>query len=285
MNFKKITTLILTMQLVVTQAAAATLTNFRADITADYHSVEITAQIDTSDGKATDEVLIKILNPGYEDSDIEAALLDLEKEPILAIDTIDAGSSSSLYKKIGLRSDLEDGRYYIYLSGRNLIEPKRQELWFIKDIQSYVEQVKSQTTETDMMTKLFENSKWYQTDPDNQTYDLADVLSLKNVYYAENTADATISKIILTEKAAITDWTSLKKLFKIASVIGAFETGNTGVLTGTDGLFKETVFDASEKPDMADAEVLFENEIDSVGRSNALESLKKKGWANIIAFP
>ena len=49
-------------------------------------------------------------------------------------------------------------------------------------------------------------------------------------------------------------------------------------------MFKETVFDASEKPDMADAEVLFENEIDSVGRSNALESLKKKGWANIIAF-
>ena len=85
-------------------------------------------------------------------------------------------------------------------------------MWFIKDLQSYVNDIKAQTTVNDIKKMLFENSKWYDSDPDEQTYDLADVISLKNVYYTEDTADEAIAKIIFAEKGTVYKCSYIKNL-------------------------------------------------------------------------
>lgn len=187
-------------------------------------------------------------------------------------------------KKIGLKDGLEDGRYYVYFSGANISNPQKIEMWYIKDFQPYVDDIKAQTSVDALFQKLFKNEKKYETDPDTLTYDLADIISVKNDLYKEDICDEQIAKILFAEKEKISDWSSLKSLFRTATIIGNFETGNSSLLIDGNNNFKQKVFDANESPDMAKAEGIFEENLTSQGRQNVIASLGGKTYTNISSF-
>lgn len=284
MNFKKLTSVFLAAQLLAASANAATLSNLKTEPAADFKSAEIKGTLDISDGKKTDEVLIKILTPGYYDSDIEAALGDSSKKPLLAVDYAQVGEDLTFSKTIGLKDGLEDGRYYVYFSGANISNPQKIEMWYIKDFQPYVDDVKAQTSADALFEKLFKNEKKYEADPDTLTYDLADILSLKNDLYKDEICDRQIAKILFAEKEKISDWSSLKSLFRTATIIGNFETGNSSLLLDNDNNFKQKVFNAAESPDMAKAEKVFEESLTQQGCQNVIASLSGKTYTDISSF-
>ena len=283
MNFKQITALMLTLPILTSVASASTLSDVKVTISDDYKSVVIGGNV----ADFNSDILVKVLNPGYKDSDIETAL-ENSQTPILAVDTIASEdlNGTTFSKTIGLRDSIVSSdaieRFYIYLSGDGISGFEPLEMWYVEDIQSQVDAVKAQLTEENLKNFLFLNSKKYDNDPETMTYDKADVLSIKNSMYTENIADAAIAKFIFADKAQITDVVSLKNLLKKAMIAGNFEVSNVSDMTKSNKTFKEIIYEQNN--DMAEMESIFSSEMTSKGRETVLNALMGKEWINLASF-
>jgi len=291
MNIKRIAVLVIAAtQLAFFNASAATISELHTDISVKDKCLNISGKLDKSDGTEAAEILIKLLRPGKRDIDIENDIPG-EASSLIAVDRIAIDKSQTKFvDTIGLRDDLEEGRYYIYFSGNGVISPDRpSEIWFYKSetLENETKNIVSSLSQSELKSKLFDDKDIYPEDTDDPLYDLADLLSLKGVFYCD-AFDDSIAKIIYSEKAKIDSFSKLNSVFETASLMGAFEKGNTDYIVDSDWKLKKSIFQTGEFAEIEDKYKtifdIFSNDLNLAGRKNTVNSLCFKQWTDIAGF-
>ena len=106
-------------------AGGADLTNVGAEFATDGMSILISADAPDLPQK---ELIIKITDSGYSDTDISPA----NKDALLFLDDCTVQNDGKLNVSFNFANQIKDGRYYLYITGEN-IESKKIELWYMKD--------------------------------------------------------------------------------------------------------------------------------------------------------
>lgn len=276
MNLKRILAAGVSFSLVFSQAFAADFTQIRAELENNRKTVRIIAEFDPVQNGG--EFVIKITKPGVTD-----AMLSADPSGLLAADNVAVKSGDVQFShSIGFPLVMTDGRYNVYVSGNGVTPPPEPtEIWYYSDeaVQAFVDEIKSQTSAENLTKVLFEDALVYPSD--TKTYDLADRISLKNIFYDES-CDAEIAKFVFNDRESISDWMSLKKLVRLASASAAMKLGKSGLVLSGDSYFKEAVFE--ETSDTAAAEKLFAADLSRDGRDKAISLMKDGSFANSAAF-
>lgn len=290
MKIKRMAVAFMAVQLIFSNAYAASITDLQTSVSFADKSLSISGGIDATDGTAATEVLVKLLRPGKRDVDIKNDKAG-EASSLVAVDRISIAKGQTKFEgKIGLKSGLPEGRYYIYFSGNGLTAPEKpSEMWYYapETLESETRIVVSSLTKDELKSNLFDDEDIYPEDTTDPLYDRADRLSLKGMFYSENLDDI-IAQVIYNERAKINSYANLLSAFETASVMANFEMKNTAAVVDSDYRFKKDIFQYDEFTGNEDEYKkifeLFSNDLNLKGRQNVINSLSSIHWTNISDY-
>lgn len=203
-------------------ADGADLTNVGAEFATDGMSVLISADAPDLPQK---ELIIKITDSGYSDTDISPA----HKDALLFLDDCTVQNDGKLNVSFNFANQIKDGRYCLYITGEN-IESKKIELWYMKDT-AREELIKSimQSKNSDELEKLLFDDKIQYAD--GEFYNAAQRLSLTNSAYSEK-YNSYIANVLFADNPQ--NYDEFKYTFRKASLMAAVYFGDYSTITDKD---------------------------------------------------
>lgn len=270
MNKKIITAVstFLSITLSASSVFAAALTKKSAKLTADSKGITVYGKTDAD----TDEIVVKIMDVGSSDTTVNGK--------IKGVTVIDMYGKNEFTETLSFENELSSGRYLVYLSGTGLTgngEPI--EVWYQTetDKANLMKIIYDSVDENAHYKALFEKKDVYG---DGKTYDNATLLGLQNSFY-KSTYDSTISQMLFPLKTM--DYTTLKNNFTIANAAAAFNTGEFGSWTNSDGTLKEDIWSKTDI-NMSNVQKHYNETLSSTGRSNVITALSGKGFTSLADF-
>ena len=174
------------------------------------------------------EVIIKIANEGYSDSDIGTA----NKDALLFLDDRTIKNDGKFSISLKLAAQVKDGRYYLYISNKDF-ECDKIELWYLKESSrdELIKSIVEKTSADEVKKALFDDKIIYA---DGSEYNAAQRLAFINTAYRKE-YDSFISDVIFSDKP--TDYESFKQCFSKATVMAAVYNAQYDVITDSNGDF------------------------------------------------
>ncbi len=210
-----------------------------AAFSADGTAVNISGVAENLSGS---EVIVKIANEGYSDSDISTA----NKDALLFLDdrTVESDGKFSFFLK--LANAVRDGRYYLYISNRDF-EYDKIELWYLNDTtrDELIKSILEKSSAAEVKKALFDDKITYT---DGSEYNAAQRLALINASYSTD-YDSFIADVIFSDKPA--DYENFKQCFAKATVMAAIYNGDYGAVADSNGDFVTAAWKDGESADKA----------------------------------
>lgn len=174
------------------------------------------------------EVIIKIANEGYSDSDIGTA----NKDALLFLDDRTIKNDGKFSISLKLAAQVKDGRYYLYISNKDF-ECDKIELWYLKESSrdELIKSIVEKTSADEVKKALFDDKIIYA---DGSEYNAAQRLAFINTAYRKE-YDSFIADVIFSDKP--TDYESFKQCFSKAAVMAAVYNAQYDVITDSNGNF------------------------------------------------
>ena len=201
------------------------MSSVEAAFSADGTAVNISGVAENLSGS---EVIVKIANEGYSDSDISTA----NKDALLFLDDRTVESDGKFSFSLKLANAVRDGRYYLYISNRDF-ECDKIELWYLNDVtrDELIRSILSKTSAAEVKKALFDDKITYT---DGSEYNAVQRLALINASYSED-YDSFVSDVIFNDKPM--DYENFKQCFAKATVMAAIYNGDYGAVADSNGDF------------------------------------------------
>lgn len=253
-----------------------------ADTAANLHDVE--AQFSTdgmgveingfASGMSDKELMIKITNDGYSDSDVSTA----NKDALLMMDDYTIKSDGKFNIKFNFYTQINDGKYTLYISGDGFEETEIDNLWYMSPSSSetLVQAIMQSETVRQLEKVLFDDTIQYS---DGNLYNAAQRLSLVGSAYAER-YNSFIADVIFNDKPQ--NYDGFRYCFKKATAMAAVYFGDYSSIIDANNNLSVDIWNESDNS--YKALEFYTNTLNDKSKQLLLEELNKKQITSSKAF-